>query len=66
MSFRPGTIVEITSDPDSYAWRGFRCEVLEPWPNDLVLYTRLLPLSDRPDGFERTQFLWTTDNLKKV
>jgi hypothetical protein len=66
MTFRTGDIVEITSNPDSYAWKGFRCEVLPAWDNDLSIYTRLLPLSDRPDGFKRIQFLWTTKNLRKV
>ncbi|QJD50945.1 hypothetical protein KNV00_gp074 [Streptomyces phage Bmoc] len=67
-----GDIVEIFfSSSGNRKWVGLKAEVL-PWPEneeqyeDGELHNWLKPLSDRPDGLERIEFMWSTRNLRKV
>lgn len=65
MTFRENDIVLINSEPSPhYNWKGLKCQVLPRQLNDLAMFTRLLPLEDRPDGHGRTVFLWSTNNLR--
>lgn len=70
--YNVGDIVEIFySESGIRMWKGFQAEVM-PWPIDEeqyvdgLLHNWLKPLSDRPDGFERSEFMWPTQNLRKV
>lgn len=83
MTFRRGQIVEITriDEGDNPGWIGFRGEVADLITANPALavvegdhYTKLLPLSDRPDVREdprytvspRAWFFWPTDDLRVV
>ena len=65
MNFRPNSIVTIVSQPHmAENWIGLKFKVLKAELNDPYYLTRLLPLSERPDGHGFTPFLWTTTSLE--
>lgn len=70
--FFVGDIVEIVgSDNTDDVWVGFQA-LVEPWPEheeqfvDGLIHNWLMPLSNRPDGFQLSNFMWPTKHLKKV
>ncbi|WXW92699.1 hypothetical protein SEA_ENYGMA_251 [Streptomyces phage Enygma] len=59
---RAGTIVILKNDPNALGngWEGFRCEVPEEGPSKNG-FVWVKPLSNRPDGYERSPFFWKKD-----
>jgi hypothetical protein len=70
--FLVGEVVEIIgSDNGNDQWIGLQA-IVEPWPEDEeqgvdgMLQNWLMPLTNRPDRFGTSEFMWPTHNLKKV
>lgn len=70
--FLVGDVVRISgSENGNDNWIGFLAMV-EPWPEDEeqfvdgLLHNWLLPICERPDGFEYSPFMWPTRNLEKM
>ncbi|UGL63189.1 hypothetical protein SEA_BARTHOLOMUNE_231 [Streptomyces phage Bartholomune] len=70
--FFVGDVVRIVaSRSERSEWIGFLAMV-EPWPEeeeqfvDGYLHNWLLPITERPDEFGYSPFMWPTRNLEKV